>query len=382
MTQNRAEAAADEIIAREAASARGGRVNKDRPGRVSQSTMETTTWTTTPTARSLVEAPPLADEPKRTSPPYLAIAGGLLLAVVVAIVGFIALNSRGGQTATATPTPTPAGSTAPTTTAGQQATPTPTPTTQAGATPSPAPTSTTPAEVTSIDDYFSLLGVDDQGRTELVAATATDPPGDWVEPDPQLDPAQADIVAVIQFEIALGPGAIAKLPACGGLCAGGAAPPKPGEYYGYAIQARGPVAGAENAFLELGIAFLDKSPTGGGKAEALDQGPNSFLTGTNAAYSARFAAPSSGFEPVLFRLSHTAGRPFLDQDDSTAFALVRGNVIGVFVPEEEFSGVMATRLYAYFQQTQPLFAVSDTWPDMTSPMSPYNPATTVRIVAP
>ena len=244
----------------------------------------------------------------------------------------------------------------------------------------------------TIDDFLNSVGVDETVRSELAALTVPDELADWNEGQSGLDPAEVDIVASVTFEASLGPGFLAQFPACGEglICASDAASEPgtsigpPGDYYVYLMQARGPIIGvpaSDLSYYELGVVNFDLTPGGGGDPEPLDFGPNNFLTGSNTAYSVRFFVVEGEHTSLMVRLAHGDSDDFFHSEDSSAFAVARGGVVAVFIPEEEWSGAAEYRLFTYYQ-TQAGAAVTDTVPDMTDPMTPYDPTTTTNIALP
>ena len=225
----------------------------------------------------------------------------------------------------------------------------------------------------------------------IASVTVSDALSDWEEAAPAVDPAAVDIVTAVTLEGTLGPQTKDRVHLCGvGVICASDANGNPGttageaaDYYIYMMQLRGPVLGFETAdtgTFEMGIVLFDETPPGGGDPEALDQGPKSFLTGANAAYSIRFTVPTSDSPGAMFRLAHDAGEPFLHTESSTSFALVRGNVLAAFIPEQEFDGAVSGRLYGYYQVGAG--AVSDTWPDMSAAMLTYEPGTLYEVHLP
>jgi len=125
-------------------------------------------------------------------------------------------------------------------------------------------------------------------------------------------------------------------------------------------------------YFEMGVVNYDLTPAGGGAAEPFDFGPTNFLTGANSAWSLRFFPDEGTLGNLLLRLVHGADDQFFHGEDSTAFALIRGPVVAVFIPEEEWDGTADFRLFSYYQTTAPA-AVSDTSPAMADPMTLYVP---------
>jgi hypothetical protein len=336
-----------------------GATTGDRAGKA------VTTSTTTP------------DEPRTGGgPPWLIIGGLILLGLAVAIGGGIGFNLFGGNTAlpTATPSEDPCFSDPQ---FCQPESPTPSPT-QDPCSIDPAicqPESPTPPVPTLLTPEEVLTALELAYGPNFMA----DPAHDWSEPDAALDPPLADIfragagMVTLTKPIGCNTYIVAHVVECSGTIG------TPNATYDVSLfQLGAPIAGTEGAFLEVGVAAFDQTPPGGGSPEPLNSGDLSFLTGANTFYSLRFPAPSLG-TPVLIRLVHSAGEPFLHEEETTAFAIVRDDLLALFVPVSEWDGVADYRQYTYFQDQPSGASVSDTAPAMTEPMTLFDPANSYTI---
>jgi hypothetical protein len=371
-------------------------LDEDEDGNKAQNVGLTPGWTTDPTTEEwdsavALTAVPMAEVSSSPSRPG-SIFGPVLLLVILGLValglatGYVLFGgapvATNGPIAAASPTTVP--------TTSQSPSPSPSPTRVAVVTASPSPL--VPTEVTTIDEFLQSVGVEETLRTQLAALTTSDETSDWNEQDAVLDPAEVDIVSALTFEAVLGPGFLGQFPPCaeGLICASdatgvpGTIIGAPGEYYVYLMQSRGPILGVptkDTGYFEMGVVNFDFTPAGGGDPVAFDRGPRNFLTGSNTAYSLRWALPAEEFSGAMFRLVHGEDDAFFHGEDSTAFGVVRGNVVAVFVPETEWDGAADFRLYSYYQ-SETAGAVSDTAPNMTEPMTLYDPATVMTVDLP
>ena len=327
--------------------------------------------------------------PAGGGPSWVRIGVAIALGLTLLLGGWVGLNFLGGAQPTMSAAASPSGS--PATSPGRPS-PVVTATVRVTASPSPAPSPSAPTEVENISDFLADIGASVAVRDQLASITAADGVSDWNEPDPAINPGEVDIVSALTFEANLGSGFLAQFGGCevdvvcGASASGqpGAKMGEIGEYYVYVSQVRSAPDDApikDLGYFEMGVVTFDTTPAGGGSPEAFDFGADNFLTGSNTAYSLRFNPSEGGLTNVLLRLVHGESDQFFHGEDSTAFAVVSGPVVAVFIPEVEWDGATMFRLFSYYG-TAGAASVTDTVPDMSDPMTIYNPESTTVIDLP
>jgi hypothetical protein len=319
-------------------------------------------------------------------PPWLIIGGLILLGLAVATGAGIGFNLFGGGT----PQPTATASEDPCfSDPGQCTEETPsadpcaadpvvcTPETPDGV---PTPSASPVAVITPVptlgpqtmDTY--IPGIVELMRTNGLLIADGD--SDWEQADPEVDPDVADIEdsgsADVEFP-ALGEVQCPMTMQSGVICADAPASINIAEgqtFHLMVMEMRTRYGVNDSIFLEGGIAAFDPTPPGGLQPEGM--GGNDFLTGNNIFYSVRLPDPALS-PPVMFRLVHDKGTPFLRQEPSSSFAFIYENKLVICVPIEEWGDVTSFRGYQFFQAQPSNATVSDTAPNLDQPQTPYDP---------
>lgn len=365
MTELRVETVADEIIAADVAAA-------------------ATTARASKTGRPALG---IAEDEGGRGFPWIWFAGGIASGLIVVIALFVTGVLGGpGPAATAGPAPTPGGVAATRTPVRATATPTASPADSPTATPSATPA--VPETATSLEDYMLIIGLGPDEVEQALETVVTDGSDDWFEggtgEPAAIQPGVIDLRRSVIFEALVAPPFIERMPEPGeesGVVWGGPGGPEPDEHYVYAAEVADGIAGLDDTFIELGIAYLDRTPLDGLAPAPYEGGTFNFLTGSNTFYAFRVAADSPS---ALIRLVHSEGEAFLTDEPTDAFAWRSENVLGVFIPAREWEGADGWRTFGFVQVLGPepgqVQAANDASPDVGLPLQAFFPDQVPRFV--
>ncbi len=156
------------------------------------------------------------------------------------------------------------------------------------------------------------------------------------------------------------------------VCAGNA--PTWGDYYGYEVATRGPLAPSPGAYVEVGVSGFTTSNPDGKPPVRWKPGsfaPKDIYKGANIAWSFKLDHSSNRNKVVASatRQFYGQGQASFVTEPSNAFMLLDESAAMVFIPYDEWAGVTEMRIFAFRGTARQ--ALADTYPDITEPATPY-----------